>query len=109
MPVEEFARKLSDFFMNEWNSRPELKNCTGTPITFLVGGFNEGELYGHTYEMHIPFKPEPTELPQLGINWGGQSEFVDRLLIGYDPALPEHLSRAWPLTEEQVKAMPTIA
>lgn len=109
MPVQEFSRKLSSFFVNEWDNRPELKNYTGMPITFLVGGFNEGELYSHTYEMHIPFKPEPNELPQIGINWGGQRELVDRLVKGYDPALTEHLSKAWPLTEEHVKDMPAIA
>lgn len=109
MSVEKFSKKLSSFFMKEWNKRPELRNYNGMPMTFLVGGFNEGELYGRAYELHIPFKPEPTELPQIGINWGDQRELVDRLVKGYDPNLPQRLSEVWPLTEEQVKAMPEIA
>jgi hypothetical protein len=109
LSVQEYSARLSGFFMEVWDNRPELKNYTGLPITFLVGGFNEGELYGRAYELHIPFKPEPLELPQTGINWGGQKELVERLILGYDPALAELLSEAWPLTEEHVKAMPEIA
>jgi hypothetical protein len=109
MPVKRFSKKLSDFFMEQWNKIPELKGYSGSPIIFLVGGFNEGELYSHTYEVHIPSKPEPTELPQIGVTWGGQRELVDRLIKGYDPTLPQRLAQAWSLTEEQVNAVPAIA
>jgi hypothetical protein len=109
LAIDKFAKKLSDFFMSEWNKVPELKDYKGVPITFLVGGFNKGELYNHTYEIQIPSKPEPTEIPPTGIRWGGQIELVDRLMKGYDPNLPTQLSVAWSLSDEQVKAMPQIA
>ena len=109
MTVEKFAKKLSNFFMRQWNKIPRLQRPQGAGITFLVGGFNEDELYSHTYEMHIPDKKDPIELPQTGITWGGQRELVDRLIKGYDPRLVEYLAQAWSLTEEQKNAMPTIA
>lgn len=109
MKVEEFAKKLSSFFMEEWNKRPELKDYKGVPIILLIGGFDEGELHSHTYELHIPFKPEPFELPQIGISLGGQRELVERLIRGFDPNLPQLLKTAWALSDEQLSAMPQIA
>ena len=106
--VEEFSKKLSDFFMNQWNKIPELKDYKGAPMTFIMGGFNEGEPYGSAYEMFIPNNPEPVELPPFGITWGGQRELVDRLIKGYDMTLPQKLSEALSLTEEQKNALPEI-
>jgi hypothetical protein len=31
--VEEFSKKLSSFFMNQWNKIPELKDYKGAPMT----------------------------------------------------------------------------
>jgi hypothetical protein len=109
MSVKKFAKKLSDFFVTQWNKIPESKHPRGADITFLVGGFNERELYSHTYEMHIPMKPDPIELPQTGLKWGGQRDLVDRLIKGYDPRLVQYLAQAWSLTEEQKNAVPAIA
>src|SRR5659263_107699 len=108
IPTQDFAQRLSDFFMRQWKTIPELKNYTGSPMTFIVGGFNEKEPYGRVYEMHIPSKPEPIELSQFGITWGGQADLVHRLIKGYDANLQQILSQRLPLTEEQVKALPAI-
>ncbi len=108
IPVQDFAQRLSDFFMRQWKNMPELKSYTGGPMTFIVGGFNEKEPYGRAYEIHIPGKPEPRVLPEFGITWGGQADIVHRLIKGYDVNLLQLLSQALPLTEEQVKALPKI-
>jgi len=107
--VEDFARRLSNFFMEQWKKIPELKDYKGSPMFFVVGGYNDKEPYGRAYEMFIPYRPEPAELPTFGITWGGQREIVDRLIKGYDASLPQRLSEAWSLTEEQVNAVPQIA
>ncbi|MGA3198805.1 MAG: hypothetical protein ABSD89_05305 [Halobacteriota archaeon] len=109
MSVEEFSKRLSSFFMSQWNKIPELKGYGGPPMIFITGGFNEGEPYGHAYEMFVPNKPEPNELPQFGITWGGQADLVHRLIKGYDIKLVQQLAEAWSLTEDQVNSVPEIA
>ena len=89
--VVEFARRLSEFFMVQWNAVPAPPPPPpGSPpqnITFVVAGYNEGEAYGEVYLMEIPNAPTPLPhhpSPSFGITWGGQREIVDRLLRGYD-------------------------
>jgi hypothetical protein len=89
--VNEFARKLSDFFKAQWEkSMP--KEYTGPDITFVVGGYNVNEPYGSVYIIEIPRKPLPEQRGQagtFGITWGGQRDFVDRLIRGYDFTVPD--------------------
>lgn len=91
LTVQEFARRLSDFFMVQWKAvPPPPPSPPGSPpqnITFVVAGYNEGEPYGEVYLIEIPNSPIPMPhhpSPSFGITWGGQREIVDRLLRGYD-------------------------
>jgi len=90
--VEEFAQELSDFFLARWNTHMPSTGVQGDMV-FLVGGYDEGAPYGHVFEVFIPNKPKPNELyaaaGQFGAVWGGQREYVDRLLNGYDFRLLE--------------------
>jgi hypothetical protein len=84
--IDEFAKKLSDFFMIQWQKTMP-SDYKGPSITLVVGGFNEGEPYGCVYIIEIPNKPTPEirgNKLTFGITWGGQREFVDRLISGYD-------------------------
>jgi hypothetical protein len=95
LPVEEFATKLSDFFLEQWLA-------TGMPVPFsdqmifLIGGYDEGAAYGRLFEFFIPDRPVPREWHgedgQFGAVWGGQQEFVDRILHGFDPRVPDLVS-----------------
>jgi 20S proteasome alpha/beta subunit len=84
--IDEFAKRLSDFFMVQWQKTMPA-DYKGPNITLVVGGFNDGEPYGCVYIIEIPNKAVPelrgNEL-SFGITWGGQREFVDRLIRGYD-------------------------
>jgi hypothetical protein len=89
LSVENFAIKISQFFMRQWaQSMP--KDYTGNPMIFLVGGYDEGAAYGSIFEIIIPYNPAPAERNHgiFGIVWGGQREFADRLIQGFDPELP---------------------
>lgn len=90
LKVEEFAQELSDFFLAQWNAHMPSAGIQGDMV-FLVGGYDEGAAYGHVFEVFIPNKPKPNELyataGQFGAVWGGQREYVDRLLNGYDHRL----------------------
>lgn len=89
LPVEEFARKFSDFFLRQWKvAMPPI--YVGPDMVFLVGGYDEGAPYGRVFEIDIPSSPTPRELFSeegaggFGMVWGGQREYVDRLIQGFD-------------------------
>lgn len=92
LTVEEYATQLSSFFLNQWNTRmpPSAPNMPIQDIAFLVGGYDNNQPYGRVFEFQVPTRPRPREtLPQIfGLTWGGQREFVDRLLRGFDDRLP---------------------
>ena len=87
IPVLEFAKKLSEFFMDRW-SEANLPD-SGPPMTFAVGGFDEDDPYGKVYIMDIPHSPQPEERSknQFGYTWGGQGNFVERITRGYESAV----------------------
>lgn len=105
LKIDDFAKRLSDFFMKQWQAGMPA-DYAGPSMTFVVGGFNKGEPYGRVYLIEIPNAPSPTERnPQsgeFGITWGGQREFVDRLLQGYDYRLPELVRNALHLEPAQM-------
>ena len=90
LSVEVFASKLSDFFMRQWQAAQMPPNSP--PMVFLVGGYDEGAPYGRLFECFVPTAPKPKEQhlgsDQFGMVWGGQREFTDRIIAGFDGQLP---------------------
>ena len=107
LPVEEFANRMSGFFVDQWN-----KSMQGVPgdMIFFVGGYDHGDTYGKVFEMHVPNQPTPKEWHpgnRFGVVWGGQKEYVERLIIGFDPKLPGFLQQEFELddaTRDQITA-----
>jgi hypothetical protein len=64
----------------------------GGDLIFLVGGYDQDATYGTVFELYIPSRPAPRETllaGQFGATWGGQHQFISRLINGFDPmALP---------------------
>ena len=105
--VQCFAQHFSDFFLQQWQAQMPA-DYKGPNMTFVIGGFDEGEPYGRVFQIDIPGNPAPTEKNpgnQFGITWGGQREVVDRLMQGYDHRLPDTISGALNLDAQQVQAM----
>ena len=107
--VEDFAKQLSNFFVKQWNAEFAGKSHKGANMIFLVGGFDAGEPYGRFLQFEIPGTPKPTEKSptqngkaQFGLTWGGQNEFVNRLIQGYDPKLLGLARESLGLTDQQV-------
>jgi len=106
LDVEEFAGKLSEFFLRQWNQFMPADFPKGEDMIFLVGGYDIGQPYGRLFQFAIPSNPNPVEQNSndFGIVWGGQAQFTYRLLNGFDPQLPqmikEHLSLTNLNTEE---------
>ncbi len=106
--IDDFAKRLSDFFIKQWQTGMP-SDWAGPSMTFVVGGFNEREPYGRVYLVEIPNNPtliEQNPQPgQFGITWGGQREFVDRLLRGYDHQLPELIKNTLHLKPAQMSEL----
>ncbi len=90
LSVEDFAKELSEFFADQWNSQMAgVPYVPGNDMVFLIGGYDQDAPYGRVFEFLIPSRPIPVErftgAGEFGAVWGGQREFVDRLLNGYDP------------------------
>jgi hypothetical protein len=88
LPVDEFAQRLSDFFLGQWNAVMPTP-YTGPDICFVVGGFDAGQPYGRVFDFYIPNRPLIVEQNSTGsgLVWGGQREMVDRLIQGFDSSL----------------------
>jgi len=71
----------------------------------MVGGYDKGAPYGRVFELSIPTAPEPNEIftapGHFGMVWGGQKEFADRIIVGYDDQLPGAAQQILELTDEQ--------
>jgi hypothetical protein len=85
LSVENFARELGAFFKRQWDTSS--MPLGAEPMGFLVGGFDDGGIYGRVYEVSVPNILTPTERSVFGVAWGGQGETATRLLNGYDPTL----------------------
>ena len=111
LSVGEFAKKLSDFFLVQWNKEmPPAAQYTGQDMTFNVGGFDDNEPYGTVYSFHIPRNPNPVEqspkvnnLHQFGITYGGQKEIVDRLVLGIDTRLRDAIIQSGTITPDKLQ------
>jgi hypothetical protein len=107
--VEQFATRLSEFFSSQWKILDmPVELPQGTPeMTFLIGGYDPEAPYGRVFEFSIPTKPKPHEWftgpGQFGIVWGGQREFVDRLIQGYDPRVIDIVASELHLEEKQTE------
>jgi hypothetical protein len=89
LSVSDFSSKLSGFFLRQWQAiMPQ--NYQGPDMVFLVGGYDDGAPYGKVFEFYIPSRPNPVEqnAGQFGIVWGGQRQFTDRIIQGFDDQLP---------------------
>jgi hypothetical protein len=93
LSVQDFAQRLSDFFMARWvEAGMPVPGPPGQDMVFLVGGYDDGAAYGRIFEIFVPSKPAPHEtLPagQFGATWGGQHQIVSRLINGFDPMAPQ--------------------
>jgi hypothetical protein len=104
LSVHDFAKRLSDFFMQQWQAVMPA-DYSGPNISFVIGGFNEDEPYGRVFLVEIPKASTPvdqhTDQREFGLTWGGQREFVDRLVKGYDYRLPKIISDTLDLQPSQ--------
>jgi hypothetical protein len=105
LSVEAFAAAMSEFFLRQW-AQVMPDDYDGPPLTFIVGGYDEGAAYGRVFLLNIPYSPDPEEQhpgdKNFGMTWGGQLQVASRIINGYDPALPHILQSELDLDEERI-------
>lgn len=102
LAVDDFAKRLSDFFMHQWGeSMPSAYQ--GEPMVFLVAGYDERDAYGRVFEFAVPHRPWLIEKSpdSFGVTWGGQVHITNRIIQGFDPRLVQTVKEHLGLTDEQ--------
>jgi 20S proteasome alpha/beta subunit len=105
LPVQEYAERLSDFFLKQWNKVSE-QEANSPGMTFIVGGYDPGAPYGKVFLFNIPNVPDPAERnpgeTDFGMTWGGQLQIASRIIQGYDPVLPKILKEELNLSDDKL-------
>jgi hypothetical protein len=107
VPVEEMARQLGEFFLEQWKKAEMPESEDTDPMVFLVAGFDESDAYGRLFRVSVPNRIDPEELIQdnFGIEWGGQSFLAERLMVGMAPRAMEILHAELKLTDDQLEVL----
>jgi len=104
LSVENFANKLGEFFTAQWaTAKMPTPAAPGNEMIFLVGGYDEGAPHGRVFTVSVPNAPKAVEFAanDFGATWGGQRQFVDRLLTGFDPGISQHIYDALNIAANQ--------
>jgi len=111
LTIEEFANRISEFYLKQWNSNMPTDITKIPNMTFVVAGFNPDEVYGRVFVVDIPRSPKPiprSKDNEFGITFGGQHEIISRILQGYDIRLLDLLQKGLNLTPEQSAKLPAL-
>jgi hypothetical protein len=95
--MEEVAGIVANFLGRECAKKQNATVLPGLNIGIFLGGYSTNEPLGESWSVEIKVgKPTgPTRLrqpDQPGINWGGQSEVLQRIVLGFSPALYQVLA-----------------
>jgi hypothetical protein len=96
--VEEIAGIIADFLGAEFSKPGSAPMLPQMDIGILLGGYSAGKSSGEVWAVnfHQGKAQRPTRLRaenEAGINWGGSSEVLQRIMIGYSPAIFEVLAQ----------------
>ena len=95
--MEQVTTLLAKFLGDEAKKLTPVQQ-TNINIGFLVGGYSSGESLGESWlvELRAGAPQPPTKLrekDQPGVNWGGEGEALQRLVLGFSGGLFQILSK----------------
>jgi len=110
LEVEDFARRLSAFYLGRWKKvMPE--EWKGPGMVFIVGGYDPGAAYGKVFLLEIPGKPNPEPRNpgenEFGMTWGGQLQVASRLIHGFDPEAIEIIRQTLEIDQSRLDQVRT--
>jgi hypothetical protein len=95
--MEGIAGIMAKFFEDEC-ANLDAQTKSKTNVGFLLGGYSKPGKHGESWSVDIAQgviqPPKQLREPQQpGINWGGQSESIQRMLMGFSPGIFEVLAQ----------------
>lgn len=104
--VIEYARELGEFYKEKYDEGDLVLETHGQ-MFFEVAGYDDGADYGSMYGVIVPDKIEPLEKNRdgFGIIWGGQTEIVARLILGFDPGVLDTVKETLDLDDSQIEGL----
>lgn len=99
--VHDVARAFADFIGDIWKkeylqSSPEEQRHFLPTVQFIIAGFGRNDYYGKIFKADIAqekLQEQFPDQPYSGICWGGQADYVERLMRGVDATLKTAVSR----------------
>ncbi len=92
-----FTNQLFDFMKSRYDQAYPASDGTERPaVGFFVGGYSEGARYVEEWEFSLPDcgkAKSVRNVSKFGLTWRGAVSRLPRLLGGFDPQIPEELSR----------------
>ena len=94
--MEGIVKILAKFLGDECD-KLEQSEKSNTSIGFLLGGYSKPGDLGESWSLEIQkgISQPPKKLRQaheVGLSWGGMSEVVQRIVVGFSPSLFQHLA-----------------
>jgi len=96
--MEKVSKSLSDFLGQECDKVAD-KNLRQTiNIGLMVGGYSTGQGLGEVWSIEVQQglaqrSKKLRQADQVGINWGGESEAIHRLVLGFSPRIFDVLAQ----------------
>jgi hypothetical protein len=95
--MEQIATILAEFLNGDCANLDPLTRGN-TTVGFLLGGYSKPGSFGESWSVEITKgvvqKPNQLRKPALaGINWGGQTESLARLMLGFSPGVFDVLAQ----------------
>ncbi|WP_175254157.1 hypothetical protein [Pseudomonas sp. BMW13] len=101
--VEEVANEFKTFVRREWEKEVDFVNADEEmrpffpDVQFIVGGYGKDDDRGRLFKIWIApdviRETVSTTETGTGACWGGQAEFVERLLMGVDAQIEQTITR----------------
>lgn len=108
LPIEQYASRLGQFYLRLWQDNASTQ-YSGGDMTFIVGGFDEDDLYGKIFVVSVPSEPHPQSRNagegDFGMTWGGQLRVASRIVHGIDPIILSFLAERFDLEDDAMAAL----
>jgi hypothetical protein len=108
LTVKDYCTRIAEFLRDQWNAHDP--NYAGDPMVLTVAGYNAGQPYGEVWQVSVP---KPCQAQQIhpgdfGVNWGGQTDIVNRILVGVHPSTVDAAATALQLNQQGKDTLKTL-
>lgn len=96
--MEKVSRFFADFLGKECEKIADVTLRQTINIGLMIGGYSTGQSLGEVWSVEVQqgLAGDPKKLrqaDQVGINWGGESEVIHRIVLGFSPMLFDVLAQ----------------